>query len=72
MAKFLECKDANNTMISINIDHIILFRPFALQGEMITQVFLTDPTYNTNKETKHLFVKLNYSAVKKAIADAFK
>ena len=72
MAKFIECKDASNITVSINIDHIILFRPFALQGDMDTQLFLTDPTYNANKETKYLIVKQNYPTIKKAISDALK
>ncbi len=72
MAKFIDCKDNNNMSVSINIDHIILFRPFGLQGVMHTQIFLTDPTYNTNKETKYLYVQQTYPVVKKAISDAFK
>jgi len=70
MAKFIECNDHNNMKLSINIDHIIVFMPFALQGVMHTQLFLTDHTYNANKEIKYLFVKQTYPVIKKAISDA--
>lgn len=72
MAKFIEVKDVNHMTMSINIDHIILFRPFGFQGELTTQFFLTGTTYSDNDKVEWLIARQNYPTVKKAISDAFK